>query len=248
MLLISTSSKTLDFESAYEPLVEPTTPAYLEQAETIRTQLSSYSKKQLEKVMGVSEKIAALNYDRIQEWESAPERPAIFAYKGDVFKPLHPTEYTKAQSEYAQASLYIMSGLYGVLRAFDLMKPYRMEMRLTLDGMGKMSAFWRNDVTAFLNTQIETHGHKLALNVASKEYAAAVDESELNVPVVHVDFKQKKEDGSVKIVPIFSKIARGTMIDYCIQNQIDSIDEVKKFAEDGYTFAGEEDGRLVFVR
>lgn len=248
MLIITTSSKTLDFESDYTPLVKPTTPAYLEKAETIRTQLRAYNPKQLESVMDVSEKIALQNFDRIQEWESATQRPALLAYKGDVFKPLHPQEYSKEQSEYAQSSLYIMSGLYGVLRAFDLMKPYRLEMRLSLEETGKVSTFWRQDVTAFLNEQIEKHGHKIALNVASKEYIAAVDEKELNVPMVHVDFKKRNEDGSLRTVVIYAKTARGMMMDYCIQNQVETIDQVKEFAEGGYAFAGEEDGRLLFVR
>lgn len=248
MLILSSSSKTLDFESDYTANISPTDPVYLEQAHTIQQQLATYSAEQLETVLDCSSNIALLNFDRMQSWRKATARPAIFAYKGDVFKPLHPEQYTKQQSQYAQKSVCIVSGLYGPVRAFDTIRPYRLEMRLSLDGFGKLSTYWCDSVTDFLNQQAVRYSHSFVLNIASKEYSAAVDEQQLSIPMVHVDFKEKKEDGSLRTVAIYAKQARGMMMEYCIQNEITTVDEVKKFSDGGYSFASEENGHLLFVR
>lgn len=248
MVILSSSSKTLDFESEYSAKISPTDPVFKKQGAAIQKQLAAYSAEELEHVLDCSSKIALLNFDRMQAWKTTAARPAIFSYKGDVFKPLTPESYSVEQSEYAQQSVHIMSGLYGVVRAFDLIKPYRLEMRLSLDNFGKLNIYWRDDITTYLNQQIKKDNHPFVLNIASKEYSSAVDEQQLSIPMVHVDFKERKEDGSLRTVAIYAKQARGMMMEYCIQHTVTTLDEVKKFSAGGYSFAGEKDNHILFVR
>jgi len=250
MLIISSSAKTLDFETPYAAKAATASPVFLEDAEKIQSVLKDMDLQVLKNLLKVNEKLAILNFERMQTWEPSGGRPAIFAYKGDVFRQLTPSEYSEEESEYAKQSLYVMSGLYGPVGAYDVIQPYRLEMAAKVSGVsrgGAMSDFWREKITEHFNTLIERDGHTVLLDLASKEYSAAVDFEKLNCPVVKVDFKEHK-NGKLKIMGIFSKRARGMMIDYCIRHRVTSAEEIKKFNGGGYEFHEEEDGRYVFVR
>ena len=254
MLIISSSAKTLDFETSYSAKVEPASPVFLETAAELHDVLEKMDFAELKKLLGVNEKLAVLNFERMQMWSSqhadqshgGNSRPAMFAYKGDVFRQLTPTEYSKSECEYAARSLFVMSGLYGAVGAFDLIQPYRLEMATELNGE-RLSSFWKEVVTDHFNELIRRNGHKVLLDLASKEYSAAVDMDSLECPVVKVDFKECK-DGKLKIMGIYSKRARGMMIDFCIRHQVKNVEDIKKFNEGGYEFHGEGNGRYVFVR
>lgn len=257
MLIISSSAKTLDFESPYKALVVPTEPEFMKEAVKVHKELADLSMPKLKKLLGVNEKLAILNFERMKVWSrkhsdenaSGNARPSIFAYKGDVFRQLTPTEYSEKECEYAARSVYVMSGLYGAVGAFDFIQPYRLEMAAEVGGIedGVMSDFWRDKITNYFNELIEKEGHRFMLDLASKEYSAAVDFEKLACPTVKVDFKEKK-NGKLKIMGIFSKRARGMMIDFCIRNQIEQVQDITKFKGGGYEFMGEEDGKYVFVR
>lgn len=247
MLIISSSAKTLDYDSDFTAHVKPTRPVFEKQADEIRDHLAALNPQELATALHASEKIAALNFERYQNWSSAPERPALFAYKGDVFREMNPHDYSKAQCEYAQDSVHTMSGIYGVVRAFDLIKPYRLELKLKLAPTGKLSDYWSQQVTDYFNQQIQEKGHTHLLNLASLEYSAAVDSEQLLCPIVDVDFKETV-DGKLKTVGLFAKRARGMMIEYCVQNQVTDPSQLRDFKTAGYEFMGEEGGRMLFGR
>lgn len=244
MIIISSSGKTLDLK---RPAPSGRPPHFLKEAETIQKFLTTLDVPDFAKTLGTSEAIAIINVERMQTWKVAPERPALFLYFGDVYRELHPLEYSAQQLEYAGRSVFAMSGLYGAVGGMDAIKPYRLEMKTDLDGFGVMNEYWRPLVTDYFNELAEKEGHHFLLNLASIEYAKAVDRKKLKIPIIDVDFKEER-DGVLKIVGIMAKRARGMMIDYCIRHQIEDPAELRNFKAAGYEFVGESQGTMTFAR
>ncbi len=248
MLIISSSAKTLDVDSAIPNWVKGREPHFIEEADRIRNGLAKLEMPELKKVLGVNEKLAQLNFERYQKWSSAPERPALYLYKGDVFRELEVETYEADGVDYAGDHVFVMSGLYGAVNALDAIKPYRLEMNAKLkEAKQAMNLQWQDAVTDYFNEWIQKHKFPCLLNLASVEYAKAVNPAKLCVPIIHVDFKEER-DGELKTVGIFAKRARGMMINYCIQNKVQEPDELHGFNVAGYEFMGEKDGHLLFAR
>jgi len=244
MLIISSSAKTLDLET---PAPEGREPHFLKEANKLQQRLAGMDVQALSEKLHCSERIAILNVNRMQTWDVAEARPSIFMYKGDVYRQLTASEYSKEELEYAARSVFAMSGLYGAVGALDRIKPYRLEMKANLEGYGHMNDYWRPLVTDYFNELIEEEGHKFLLNLASVEYSKAVDRTQLKVPIVDVQFKEER-DGKLKIVGIMAKRARGMMIDFCIKNMIEDPAQLRAFNSAGYEFIGEENGSMIFAR
>jgi cytoplasmic iron level regulating protein YaaA (DUF328/UPF0246 family) len=107
--------------------------------------------------------------------------------------------------------------------------------------------FWRKKVTTALNDELKDG--ELFVNLASQEYFKAIDVKTLKVPVIHVDFKEFK-NGQYKTIAIFSKLARGYMTRYIIENAVETVEGLKPFATEGYAFDSNlsTDTKLVFTR
>ncbi len=254
MLIITSPAKTLDLESEYTLSFPPTQPQFLKQAAQIASDLKNLTKAQIQELMHINDKLSELNVQRYKSWLEKHtvnnSRPALHIYKGDIYRQLTPDTYNEKQQQYAHKSLRIISGLYGVLKAYDLMQPYRLEMKLDLckHNGPKLADYWRKLVTDSLNQEAKSENHNFLLNLASKEYAAAVDFKKLTIPVVTVDFKQVQANGDLKTVAILSKIARGLMIEFCIKNTVENLDGVKKFNIEGYKLVEEGSKKLIFAR
>ena len=136
MLAIISPAKTLDFESQI-PSIKPTQPDFLENSADLIRILAQLSEAELSSLMSISPKLATLNHERYQSW-SLPfsednARPALLAFKGDVYTGFTLDEYTSRDFTFAQKHLRILSGLYGLLRPLDLMQAYRLEMGTALE-------------------------------------------------------------------------------------------------------------------
>lgn len=252
MIILSSPAKTLDYDADI-PDVPVTKPMFVSEASLLVGMLRLYSEGKLATVLEVSDSLANLNYERFKNWSQSHtkknSRQAIFAYKGDVFEELSLKKYSKKQLEFAQRSLRIISGLYGILRPFDLIQPYRLEMGATLKvgSSENLYQFWTDKVTTYLKKEIAKEKHELILNMASQQYSKAVRFSELDAPAITIDFKQNVK-GRIKNYGLLSKRARGAMIDYCIRQKVESIDKIKKFDLEGYKFESEKGSRLLFVK
>jgi len=167
-----------------------------------------------------------------------------------VLRYLDITSLSKKQHEYLQKHLRILSGLYGALRPFDEMKPYRLEMgtKLVSERGKTLYDFWGSSIAEVL--QADLGKEKTIINVASNEYFKAVDQKSLDgVTIINCHFKQRK-DGSLKIVSVFAKQARGLFVRWCAQNDVTSVNDLKKFDLEGYKFMSSEsdETNLVFGR
>jgi hypothetical protein len=192
--------------------------------------------------MHLSPALADLNVDRYQDWEreftTENSRPALLAFKGDVYVGMDVNRYSERDFTRAQKTLRILSGLHGVLRPLDLIQPYRLEMgtRLETKRGTDLYDFWGDQITRVLNTDLEGHRSQVLINLASKEYFSAIDESLLSASVVSPRFLDEK-NGNFKIISFYAKQARGAMASWLILNRIDNPRSIVDFGEMGYRYA-----------
>ncbi|GAB0152190.1 peroxide stress protein YaaA [Marinobacterium sp. BA1] len=243
MLTLVSPAKTLDYES---PLATDTytQPRFTEQSQQLIETLRQLSVQDVAELMKLSDKLASLNVARYQSWEPkhTPDnaRPAVLAFKGDVYTGLDAESFSEADFSFAQQHLRILSGLYGVLRPLDLLEPYRLEMgtRLKTTSGDNLYQFWGERITAALNEELKA-SDDVVVNLASNEYFKSVQPKALNARLITPVFKDFK-NGQYKIISFYAKKARGLMSRYIIQNRIDAPEAIKAFDLEGYYFSPEQ--------
>ena len=254
MLTVLSPAKTLDFETV--PTTRRTTqPEFLDAAAELVEDARGLAPDALRELMGVSEKIAALNHQRFMNWTPPFDldnaKQAILAFRGDVYSGLEADTLDSAGLAFAQKHLRILSGLYGLLRPLDLMQPYRLEMGLKFENRGgaNLYAFWGDRITQSLSRQLRKSGSRVLLNLASNEYFKAVQPKALDAEVITPVFKDLK-GGKYKIISFYAKKARGQMARYLIDNGINDPEALKGFDVAGYRYSRSESGggQLVFTR
>lgn len=251
MLLVLSPSKTLDFDTP-PPTEDHTEPEFLAEAEILAEQLKGFSEDELAQLMGISDKLAALNHQRFRDWATPftleNAKQALFAFKGDVYDGLRADDFDADDTTVAQRHLRILSGLYGLLRPLDLIQPYRLEMGCRLaNPRGKnLYEFWGDRITDAVSRAAA--GGPL-INLASVEYFKAVTSERLNAPVITPVFQDYK-NGAYKVISFYAKAARGMMARFVIKERVDSVDGLKDFAEEGYRFdaAHSADREVMFRR
>lgn len=254
MLIVISPAKNLDYDSPV-PSAKATKATLLKHSETLVEQLKKLAPHELSKLMGISDKLGSLNYDRYQEWSqpftAKNSRQAVFAFNGDVYSGLEAQSFDEHELNFAQEHLRILSGLYGVLRPLDRMRPYRLEMGTRFNNeKGKdLYAFWGDTLTRELNKQLKKLATDCLINLASKEYFKAVDKQQLDADIITPVFKDKKS-GKYKIISFFAKKARGRMCAYIIKNKITDANDIKAFDWDGYSYHPKlsSDSEWVFTR
>ena len=215
--------------------------------------LISYSKNDLKNLMNVSDKIAELNYNRFKTWEdpsnSKTSKQAIYAFKGDVYSGLDAESIEEDKFDYLQNSLRIISGYYGLLRPFDQILPYRLEMgtKLENENGNNLYKFWGDKITDVLNEDLDTND--IIVNLASDEYFKSINKDKIKSKIITPVFKEFK-NGLYKVIAIYAKKARGLMSRFLIERKSTSIDDIKLFNINGYSFDSNlsNDSQLVFTR
>lgn len=254
MLAIISPAKKLDFES--EPITDAhTQPILLKDAEVLAKKAKKLKRADLKSMMGISDKLADLNYRRFQEFQPpfnlANARQAALSFAGDTYVGLDAPTLKKKDLDYAQDHLRILSGLYGVLRPLDLIQPYRLEMgtKFAVNGKEDLYDFWDNRVTDALNEATKDHKDRRIINLASNEYAKVVQPKNLEGGIVTPVFKEVK-DGKARTLGLFAKRARGMMARYLIVNRVETEKKLKAFSDGGYKFQPDQsdDTTWVFTR
>jgi len=252
MKLVLSPAKSLDYDSKI-PTTKNSEACFLNEADRLNKLLKKKSAKSLSKLMHISDNLGQLNYERNQEWNlpfnQENARPAVYAFSGDVYRGLDAYSIDTKKLETLQNTVRIISGLYGILKPLDLIKPYRLEMG-TKFPVGKnknLYEFWKKQVTQSLNEELGDD--ELFLNLASNEYFKAIDIKNLKVPVINVKFQEFK-NGEYKTIAIFSKLARGLMTRYIIDTNAKTIEDIKGFDAENYRYteALSTDKELVFTR
>lgn len=240
MFIVLSPAKTLDYTSPM-PAVKASLPRLLAQSEQLNQQLREHDAKALGNLMKVSDAIARLNVERNHAWEPTFDqrnsRPALFAFRGDVYTGLNVDDFSKADLAQAQRRLRILSGLYGLLRPLDLMQPYRLEMGTSLTNpVGRdLYAFWGDTISELLKQDMTKAGVDTLVNLASQEYFRALRPASLNARIISPVFEDEK-NGKYKIISFYAKKARGLMAAWILRNNIQRPAQLEQFNEAGYRF------------
>jgi len=240
MLIVVSPAKTLDYDTPAKTKIH-TTPDFLKDSQQLIKILRGFSPIDISELMNVSSKIADLNFDRYKSWTTnfteKNAKQAVLAFKGDVYTGLDAESFSAKDFKFAQQHLRVLSGLYGLLRPLDLMKPYRLEMGTKLNNArGKnLYEFWGSEITQALNVQLKKIKSDYLINLASNEYFKSVKPKELNGEIITPAFKDYKA-GQYKMIGVYAKKARGTLSRFIIQNQLTEPENIKDFNGDGYKF------------
>jgi cytoplasmic iron level regulating protein YaaA (DUF328/UPF0246 family) len=246
MIALLSPAKTLDLDTP--PPFPATPPRFAVEAGVLAKAASHLSQKKLGELMHISPALAKLNADRFRDFPDAAERPALYTFAGDVYTGLEAATLDEGAVRFAQDHLRLLSGLYGLLRPLDAMRPYRLEMGTRwAPRRKKLTDWWGDRIAVALLEDLEAEGSGAILNLASQEYFAAVEgKLPADVRVIAVDFREA--DG--RFISFHAKKARGTMARYMVEHHVTDSDAMRGFDSDGYRFdAGESDGdRWTFRR
>jgi cytoplasmic iron level regulating protein YaaA (DUF328/UPF0246 family) len=216
-------------------------PVLSEEAEYLVNELKTKRVEELSKMMKISIEVARINMDRFKKWRKSTgeneEYHAIQMYAGEAFKAFDYKSLDERFHQKMQATLFILSGLYGVLKPFDLIYPYRLEMGLNYSPSKQhrnLYNYWNEKLVSYFDHQLKKDD--VIINLASQEYTKAVDLNKLGRRVITPHFKEFK-NGNYTMVMMFAKKARGKMARFIVENEINRDEDLKLYCLDGYSFS-----------
>lgn len=238
MMIVLSPAKRLDWEIAPGDM---TAPAFTREAETLAGHARQLSLGDLRDLMDLSDDLARLNRDRFRAMKNPDPgdlRPAAWAFAGDTYQGLAMADMEPDAVAFAEERLRILSGLYGLLRPRDAIRPYRLEMgtRLKTRRGRTLYAFWGDRLAAALRDEGRTLGTDWLLNCASQEYFAAIDRPTLRLRVVTPRFYEDKPKGP-QMVSFHAKRARGAMARFVCEHRITDPAHLSAFDSGGYRHA-----------
>ena len=242
MLVVLSPAKTLDFSPVDAPAF--TQPRLLEQTAQLIGALRKKSPKKLESLMSISSTLAEQNAARYASFDTpeslAAAKPALLAFKGDVYRGLEVEALDDDDLLWAQDHVRVLSGMYGILRPLDLIQPYRLEMgtKLKVGRKKNLYEFWDRRITDLLVADIQSTGAKYVLDAASKEYMGCLDQSCLGVPVLTADFRERR-NGKLKFITYNAKMARGKLAQLVVLNRITEPEGFADLDVNGYAYDAE---------
>ena len=209
-------------------------PRFLPRTEQLCTTLQSMSAEELKKLWKCNDQIAELNLQRLQNMDLQSNlTPAILAYEGIQYQYMAPGVFTDREYAYIQEHLRILSGFYGILKPFDGVTPYRLEMqaKLRVENTKDLYAYWGDSLANALFAET-----KCIVNLASKEYSVCVSKYlTQDVRFLTCVFGEEK-DGKVIEKGTMCKMARGEMVRYMAENQIEHPEQLQSFDRLNYHF------------
>lgn len=210
-------------------------PQFIEKTKQLHQQLIKLNPQEIATCMKCNEKIAQQTFDQFQRMTFKQNlTPALFAYVGLQYQYMAPHVFTDEENEYIEKHLYILSGFYGILRPFDGICTYRLEMQTKLLGepIHDLYDFWKDQLA-----QSCYKGNDVVINLASKEYSQCI-QKHLNEKQRFVTIHFMSEiNGKLKVKATEAKMARGAMVRYMATHQIEDIELIKTFNELNYCYS-----------
>lgn len=223
-------------------------PVFLPKTQQILSRLQEMSYEELKKLWKCSDKLTSVNIERLQKMDlQRAYTPAIFAYEGIQYQHMAPNVFTEDALLYIQKYLRILSGFYGILKPFDAVCPYRLEMqaKLTIDDFSHLYDFWGDCIACAIYEETDC-----ILNLASTEYSKCIS---AHLPqgkqFITCVFGEKKGEKIIEKGTV-CKMLRGEMVRYLAENNITLPQDVKAFSCMGYAFAEaySSDDSYVFLK
>ena len=217
-------------------------PIYLDKTNELLKILSNLSYDELKRMWKCNDTLAKENSERLKEMNLYEGlSPAVFSYVGLAFQHMAPNIMTENGLAYIQENLRILSGFYGILKPFDGIRPYRLEMQASVPHIGSLYNYWGDALAHTIQDEI-------IINLASKEYSDVIKPYVKKENWITIDFVEEK-DGKLIQKGTLAKMARGEMVYWLAENQIQSIKEIEKY-DINYHFEKEysTDTEFVFVK
>jgi cytoplasmic iron level regulating protein YaaA (DUF328/UPF0246 family) len=235
MIILLSPAKTLDFESPHDD--DGTRPRFAAEARRIARAAAQIGPAGLGKLMHISPALADLNHDRFKRFGRAEQRPAIRAFAGDVYRGFDAPSADPETIAYAQDHLRIPSGLYGLLRPLDMIRPYRLEMGTRwAPATSRLTEHWGDKVARAVASDLRAEGSKLLVNLASNEYFAVLKgQLPRAVRVLAPDFRVRTAKG-LQFQSFTAKVARGAMARWLCEERVADPAALPAFDADGWRF------------
>ena len=254
MLILLSPSKTQDRESL-SPTELYTEPLFEEERWHLVRKLKELSKRDIMKVMKISEQLAEKHILRTGLWSKRhtkkKSKQAIHLFTGAVYDSFKNNSFTAREYAYMQKNLRILSGMYGVIRPLDLIQPYRLEMGTKFSFVLKkqeyknLYMYWSDVVTShFCNNK-----DRVVINLASEEYSKVIVRETCPLKFLEVQFLEKK-GSEYKQVTIYTKKARGSLACWIVKKGCRTVEDIKEYKELGYVFSKRKSNekKFVFIR
>ncbi len=251
MIAILSPAKSLDYSRPLPP-VTPSAPRFAEEATALAASAAKLGPRKLGGLMHISDKLAKLNAERYRDFADAPARPALYAFAGDVYLGLEARSLDAPAIAFAQDHVRILSGLYGLLRPLDAIRPYRLEMGTRWAPGRKKTLYdhWGSRIGDALASDLAAEGSGVIVNLASKEYWHAVETCPPGgARIITIDFREAGPDG-LRFNSFAAKRARGMVARYICEHRLADVEALKSFDSDGYRFVadGSDNATWRFVR
>ena len=255
MLVVLSPAKKLDWSARGTP-VALSEPVFQSDAAYLAQEARKMGSEGLRKLMKISDNLATLNLERFERFSPSPApeqtRPALHAFAGDTYVGLDSTSLDADALHWAEGHLRILSGLYGVLRPFDAMQAYRLEMgsRLSTTQGQTLYDYWGTRLAQALDQAAQEAGAQAIVNCASQEYFGAVSRDALKTPIVTPVFKEQRDGAEPRIISFYAKRARGAMARFILENRLTDPLALREFDTAGYRYSSElsRPDSLVFLR
>lgn len=249
MLILLSPAKTLDLASPFPD--QPSEPRFAGDAARLARAAAKLGAPKLAELMHISPKLAALNAARFKGFATAEARPAIRLFAGDVYRGFDAASAEPEVIAFAQDHLRILSGLYGILRPLDAVRPYRLEMGTRWAPKGdRLVDHWGRKVAGALLADLADEGSGTILNLASREYFAVVGPyMPKKTRLIAPDFRVATAKG-LQFQSFTAKVARGALARFVCDERIAEIAGIEAFDRDGWRFdaAGSTPAIPLFVR
>lgn len=220
-------------------------PAFLSKTETLCRRLREMSGEELKKLWKCNDQIAALNIERLEHMDLyAHLTPALLAYEGIQYRYMAPSVFTNEEFAYVQNHLRILSAFYGLLKPFDGVRPYRLEMqaKLHIDNAKDLYHYWGSDLAQMLLAETDC-----IINLASREYSLCISiYLPKDIRYITCIFGEEK-DGKIIEKGTMCKMARGEMVRYMAEEQITDPEQMKSFARLNYHYCAKRSDKDTFV-
>ena len=246
MIIIISPAKKMNVDRDSLPV--QALPRFLERTEVLCKQLQSMDAAELKALWKCNDQIAALNIARLKNMDLRQGlTPAVLSYEGIQYQYMAPNVFTAQEYDYIQAHLRILSGFYGLLRPFDGVTPYRLEMqaKLKVCDAKDLYSYWGTSIAEELFAETDC-----ILNLASKEYSLCVSKYlKPGIRFVTCVFGEEK-DGKIIEKGTMCKMARGEMVRYMAENCVKTPEEIQGFDRLDYRFdpLRSDENTYVFLR
>ena len=201
------------------------------ESQAVLDELARYSAQELESFYKISAEKAQEEYERIQALKkgTATNYPALHLFDGLMYRNIKRDNLSKDEQAYLEEHLMITSALYGVIPAFAPLAPHRLDFMMKLNVRGKsLTKHWQSAYEESVKDE------ELIFSLLSSEFET-VFPKEVREQMVTFKFMEDR-NGKLKVHSTISKKARGGFLTALMENQVTSVEEIKKLSFAGFHY------------